>query len=65
MSEKPKLAVVILNWNRCQDTIDCVCALERQNLKDFVTIIVDNGSRDGSATMLEQRFPDIQIIMIY
>jgi len=61
-SEKPKLAVVILNWNRCQDTIDCVCALERQTLQDFVTLIVDNGSRDGSAAVLEQRFPHIQII---
>ena len=61
-SEKRKLTVVILNWNRCQDTIDCVCALQRQTLQDFATIVVDNGSRDGSATVLEERFPDVRII---
>jgi len=60
--EKPKLVVIVLNWNRCQDTIDCVCALQRQTLEDFTTIIVDNGSRDGSAERLRERFPDIRII---
>ena len=62
VSEKPKLVVIILNWNRYQDTIDCVYALQRQTLKDFVMIIVDNGSWDGSPAILRERFPDVQII---
>lgn len=61
-AEKPKLVVVVLNWNRYQDTIDCVCALQRQTLDEFATIIVDNGSRDGSPIILRERFPDIALI---
>jgi GT2 family glycosyltransferase len=60
--ENARLVVVVLNWNRYQDTIDCVCALQRQTLEGFATIIVDNGSRDGSAQHLRDRFPDIRII---
>jgi len=57
-----KLVVVILNWNKCQDTIDCVRALEKQDMSDFSILVVDNGSRDGSAEILRSTFPEMTII---
>jgi GT2 family glycosyltransferase len=40
----PSLAVVLVNWNRSQDTLNCVQSLSTSTFKDFVVIVVDNGS---------------------
>lgn len=45
---QPRVAAIILNWRRAQDTIDCVrsvAALEYDNLD---IIVCDNDSQDGS-----------------
>jgi hypothetical protein len=37
-----------VNWNGWQDTIECLESVRQLQYPDFVTIIVDNGSTDGS-----------------
>lgn len=46
-----RLAVVIVNWNRYRDTIECLEALLRCDVPLRV-IVVDNGSEDGSIERL-------------
>lgn len=49
----PRIAVIILNWNGIQDTLNCLESLNKQSYKNFTTIVVDNGSKDTSLQVLE------------
>lgn len=51
----PKVAIVILNWNGRQDTLDCLASLELLAYPVDI-IIVDNGSTDNSAMTIRQRY---------
>ncbi|MCR5369595.1 MAG: glycosyltransferase family 2 protein [Clostridium sp.] len=44
--------VVIPNYNGLEYLKACLCSLERQTRQDFLTLIIDNGSTDGSAEWL-------------
>jgi GT2 family glycosyltransferase len=56
------LSVIILNWNGKKWTEDCIKSLNRQTLKNFEIIVVDNASSDGSVEYLKKKFPKIKII---
>ncbi len=47
----PRLAVILVNWNRASDTIECLEALARSDLAVRI-IVVDNGSVDGSVAAI-------------
>ncbi|MEI7918239.1 MAG: glycosyltransferase family 2 protein [Candidatus Saccharibacteria bacterium] len=49
-----KVAIVILNWNGANDTLDCLDSLQKQSYKDFQIVIVDNGSTDDSCKVLSK-----------
>ena len=42
------LAVIILNWNGWEDTVACMESILKSSLDDFLIILIDNGSDDGS-----------------
>ncbi len=46
-----RLAVVLVNWNRWRDTVECLESLVRADGR-FHIIVVDNGSDDGSVEHL-------------
>jgi len=54
------LAVIILNWNRPDDTIECIESIKYDN--SIKIIVVDNGSTDDSINKIKTRFPDIIIV---
>ncbi len=41
-------AIIVLNWNGWQDTIECLESLQRLTHSAYQIIVVDNGSTDGS-----------------
>lgn len=45
-----KVAVVILNWNRKSDTLECIRSVHELRTMNYqlITIVVDNNSKDGS-----------------
>src|SRR5258706_2084977 len=58
----PKVAIVILNWNRrnyLEQFLPSVCSSSWSN---FEIIIADNGSTDDSIMFLETNYPDIRTI---
>lgn len=50
----PKVSVVVINYERCQLLRACLLSLERQEGVEFETIVVDNGSSDGSADLVKE-----------
>jgi GT2 family glycosyltransferase len=50
------VSVVVVNWNRKTLLRACLDSLARQTGVPFETIVVDNGSNDGSADMAEREF---------
>ncbi len=61
-SSSPLVSVVIVNWNGRSHLERCLPALVSQTLGPFEVILVDNGSTDGSAEMVRQRFPWVRVI---
>ena len=59
---RPKVSVIIINWNGKHFLEPCLESLKRQNFKNFETIIVDNASEDGSIEMLGKKFPHVKVI---
>lgn len=47
-NSSPSIAVVILNWNGGQDTVECLDSLLKQEGRGGVAIVIDNGSKDDS-----------------
>ncbi|MFW6116320.1 MAG: glycosyltransferase family 2 protein [bacterium] len=48
----PLVWIVILNWNRPEDTIECISSLRQSDYPCFRTLVVDNGSTDESVDIL-------------
>jgi len=59
----PLVYVVILNWNRKDDTIECVSSLMGVDYPNFRIVVVDNGSDDGSVEALKAKFPALEVIV--
>jgi GT2 family glycosyltransferase len=55
------ISVVIVNWNRKELLRACLGSLAAQRNVHFETIVVDNGSTDGSAEMAAREF-GVQVI---
>lgn len=58
----PQVTVVILNWNGRHLLAGCLSALQAQTFCDFETIVVDNGSSDGSVEWLRAQHPAVHVI---
>lgn len=52
VTDFPKVAIIILNWNEWKDTIECLESLQRITYPNYQIIVVDNGSTDDSVEKL-------------
>ena len=59
-----RAAVIIVNWNGKHLLPETLYALEVQTYKLFKTVVVDNGSTDGSIEFLQQEFPNVETIAL-
>jgi len=60
----PVVSVVIPNWNQRSLLDACLHSLSQQEFQDFETIMVDNGSSDGSVDHVASNFPSVQILAL-
>lgn len=61
---KPRLSVVIVNWNTRQLLRDCLEALQADPASSqWEVLVVDNASADGSAAMVQTCFPQVQLLV--
>ena len=57
-----RATVVIPNWNGERFLDLCLGSLLDQTFGDFETIVVDNGSTDGSIDVVREHFPDVGVV---
>ncbi|MCK4817156.1 glycosyltransferase family 2 protein, partial [bacterium] len=62
--ENNLISVIIVNWNGKHHLEECLSSLSRQTFKNFESILVDNGSTDGSVKFVSEKFPDIRIVTL-
>lgn len=53
-----KVAIVILNWNGLEDTVECLESLKKVTYPNYQLILVDNGSEGDDVRVLRERFGD-------
>lgn len=46
--------IILVNYNSCEDTIECVKSLERITYENYKIVIVDNNSNDDSVNNLNK-----------
>lgn len=56
-----KVAVVVPNWNGATDLRACLDSVRKQALQTHI-IVVDNGSVDGSVSIIEREYPEVELI---
>ncbi len=49
-----RVAIVVLNWNGIDDTLECLDSLLKQSYKNYHILVVDNGSVDSSVKKLDK-----------
>jgi GT2 family glycosyltransferase len=54
--------IVIPVFNRRKFTQDCLLSLRNQSFKAFKTIVVDDGSSDGTQKMIREEFPEVILL---
>jgi GT2 family glycosyltransferase len=60
----PRVTVVIPNWNGERFLEICLGSLRTQTFRDFETVLVDNGSSDGSVAFVEENFPEVRVVRL-
>jgi GT2 family glycosyltransferase len=56
------VTAVVLSWNGREDTVACLESLRRVSYRPLETLVVDNGSTDGSPEAVAIRFPDVTLV---
>ena len=56
------ISVVVVNWNGKTELTQCLDSLRAQTFDGFETIVVDNGSTDGSLELLRDRFAEVSVV---
>ncbi len=58
-------SVIIPNWNGKRFLLTCLGALRQQTYRDFETILVDDGSTDGSQEFIRREFPETRLLAFH
>ncbi|GAT34279.1 glycosyltransferase, GT2 family [Terrimicrobium sacchariphilum] len=57
-----KVYVVIPVYNRLELTLGCLACLEKQDYRNFESILVDDASTDGTSDLVAEKYPTTRII---
>lgn len=56
-----RVVVVVPNWNGADKLIACLDSLQAQSLRPHI-FVIDNGSIDGSVGLIENSYPEVELI---
>ncbi|HEY3041172.1 MAG TPA: glycosyltransferase family 2 protein [Pyrinomonadaceae bacterium] len=58
----PIVYVVLLNWNGLTETLECLASLRKQDHPSVKTVVVDNGSANAEASIIEREYPEVKVL---
>jgi GT2 family glycosyltransferase len=58
----PLIYIIVLNYNRREDTLDCISSLFRMDYPNFKVLMVDNASSDGTADAVRTQYPQAEVL---
>lgn len=58
----PAVSIVVLNWNRREETLACLASVQQLRYPRFEVVVVDNASRDDSVAAIRARHPEATLI---
>ncbi len=58
----PKVVTVVLNTNRCQDTLACLASLSASTYGNHQVVVLDNASTDSSVAAIQAAYPAVRVI---
>jgi GT2 family glycosyltransferase len=56
--------VVIVNWERPDDTLECIRSVLQSQIQDLKVLVVDNGSSDNSIARISDAYPHVHILAL-
>lgn len=59
---RPRVNIILLNWNGKELTAECIDSLRKITYPNYEILIADNGSTDGSIQFFKERFSDIELV---
>ena len=62
--KSPRVDIVLLNWNSLADTSACIDSIRNLYYPHVKTWVIDNGSANKEAIVLEQKFPEVKVIAL-
>ena len=57
----PKVCIVIVTYNPKKWIDQCFCSLRKSTIP-LKTIVIDNGSTDGSQLIIQEKYPEVEFI---
>jgi hypothetical protein len=63
MLSSPKVAIVIVNWNKKDYLLSLLNSLRNIDNENYEIVVVDNASTDGSSEAIRYQFPNIHTIV--
>lgn len=62
-AEAPLVSIMLVNWNTCSMTLECLASIYAETrTTHFEVIVVDNASSDGSAEAIAEQFPQVTLM---
>lgn len=59
---EPCVYVIVLNWNRAEDSLECIASLRESTYANCQIVVVDNGSSDDSVEQIRERGGDLTLL---
>jgi GT2 family glycosyltransferase len=63
-AHRPRVSVIIPNWNGARLLPDCLESIRRQTYRPHEIIVVDGASTDDSVGLVRERFPEVRVLAL-